>query len=139
MKNIIIGILLVAVIFLGYFMVVTLADKSQEPKGSVARVSEYFATTTTNNLADLAVLQSTRGTLGSVVVTLTGTDDYTLYNATTSNVNLRTGNVGTSSLLQIVIPASIAAGTYTFDTVFDTGILIDYGTNPASSTITYRP
>jgi len=126
------------VVFLGYFMVVTLADKSQEPTGSVARVSEYFATTTPE-VADLTVIQSTRGTLGSVVVTKTGTTDTIIYNATTSDVTKRTGNIATSSLLQIFIPASIAAGTYTFDAIFDAGILIDYGTNSASSTITYRP
>ncbi len=83
-------------------------------------------------------MQSGPATLGSVVITGAAAGVINIYDATTSNVNLRTGNVPTSTILKATFPASAAAGTYTFDTTVTNGLYVSIlGTMP-TTTITYR-
>lgn len=105
--------------------------------GSVNIANDYHATTTTIFQSG-AVLSSNPGTLGSVIITLTGTAPLTIYDATTSNVNLRA--LATSSLPVLAsFPASPTVGTYTFDEAVYNGLVLSLGSGTiASSTITYR-
>lgn len=110
-----------------------------QPLGSVGG-SPYNATSTAGiyALADI-VLQEGYGTLGSVIVTGANTTAFEIYNATTTDKNKRTGQKATSSIFMAAIPASLAVGTYTFDTVFTDGLLIDVTTaGTGSTTITWK-
>jgi len=110
--------------------------------GSVQRSGEYHSTSTgsyTSLLTNPVVaLKSGVGTLGSVTITGANTGVMHFFNATTTDVNDRTGNLSTSSIWLGSIPASTAAGTYTFDTVFFDGLFVEIVGTPPTSTITFR-
>lgn len=108
--------------------------------GSVSQGSEYIATTTRNQIGtqmtsgqSLTPLTNTSGALGSVVVTGTGTGVINIYDSTTTNAH---SDYPTYLLAQI--PASIAAGTYTFDARYVHGLVVEIVGTAATSTITYR-
>ena len=100
----------------------------------------YNATTTPQGAVFVdSLIRTGQGTFGGLLVTLAGTNVYNIFDATTTNVNLRTGNKATSTIFMATIPASLAAGTYKFDTVFTDGLYLDFvsGTT-GSSTILWR-
>jgi len=113
--------------------------------GSVNVTAEYTATSTAGStgygatITGSQIIRSGAGTLGSVVITGANTGIVNIYNATTSNVSKRTGQPATSTILIASIPASAAAGTYTFDVTFSTGLYVDLisGVMP-TTTITFR-
>lgn len=109
---------------------------------SVLRGGEYHATTTNSftvggGPTEKALLTEP-GTLGSVVITGANSGTINLYDATTSNINARTGNLATSAILVASFPASAAAGTYTFDGVVVNGLYLSVAGTAPTSTITYR-
>jgi len=138
-KDIIIISAIVSVITVSFIL---FANKKGLNLGSVQQTGEYHSTTTTSTygFSDLTVLKGEGGTLGSIVVTKAGTTEMNLYNATTSDITKRTGNIATSSLLLAHIPASPTVGTYVFDTIFTNGLLISVGQKStlSTTTITYR-
>lgn len=116
---------------------------------SVGVTDEYIATSTAANgylgaFTTGRLLRSGYGTLGSVVITGANSGVVSFYNATTTDINKRLGNTSTSSIHLATIPASAAAGTYTFDVIYTDGLFVDR--NPQdlgggafpTSTITYR-
>lgn len=108
-------------------------------QGSTARGSEYQGTTTTTGSFQPEILvQNLGGTLGSVVVTGAAAGVINIYDATTSNISLRTGQVSSSSILIATLPASAAAGTYTFDRLFFNGLYVSVVGVIPTTTITYR-
>lgn len=128
-----------------------LAGKSQPTFGSIMDGQQYFSTTTssvagttwTEPVAVTGTTSVRSGTLGSVIITKqTQLTTLNIYDATTTNVNLRTGNVATSSIILASFASSTPVGTYTFDLVYKTGLLIDPtpigGNMVASSTVTWR-
>lgn len=117
----------------------------QDNFGSVSVSSEYHATSTAANsvfgatITNDTLVVSGPGTLGSVVITGANTGVINIYNATTTNVSQRTGNTATSTILLASIPASAAAGTYTFDLLFTDGLFVDLnGGIMPTTTITFR-
>ena len=120
--------------------------------GSVAQSNEYHATTTYQNMGlsepvGVINLASTtgdiyavkRGSLGSLVVPLLAATSFDIYDATTTNILQRDPSMTTNSIRLASFPASVAAGTYTFDEVYYNGLLVQFnGTNFPSTTITYR-
>lgn len=128
--------------------IVVLAVIAQKPKTTEASArpgDEYQATSTAPSSAyGATVTASTRikagyGALGSVIILGANTGVVNIYNATTSNVLARTGQKATSTILIASIPASAAAGTYTFDAEVTDGIYLDLVSgNMPTSTITYR-
>lgn len=118
-------------------------SKSPQSFGSVGVGSSYQATTSsTGRFTVPANLTSSttaaNGTLGSIVITGAAAGVINIYDATTTNINLRTGQTATSSILIASFPASTAAGTYTLDENFYTGLIYDVvGTMP-TTTVTYR-
>lgn len=106
--------------------------------GSAPVGESYVATTTGTGLASIATLKTGFGQLGSVVVTKTDTGTVTLYNATTSNINLRTGKLATSTITLATFPTGATVGTYQFDLQFTDGLLVVTTGNPASSTILWK-
>lgn len=113
--------------------------------GSVSVTSEYIATSTAQSSAYGALitgdkyLVTGKGTLGSVVILGANTGIINIYNATTSSILKRASTKATSTILIASIPASMAAGTYTFDVQFTDGLFIDLvsGIMP-TTTVTYR-
>lgn len=119
--------------------------KTDTADASVAQGSEYQATTTAANSVYGArtvggLIKTGRGMLGSVVITGANTGIINVYDATTTDVNLRTGNLATTSIHIASLPASLVAGTYVFDTAFSHGLYFDLvaGGSMPTSTVTYR-
>lgn len=112
--------------------------------GSVSVSSEYVATSTAANtvyggFTTGRLIKSGYGTLGQVTITGANTGIVNIYNATTTNVNLRAGNKATSTILIASIPASAAAGTYVFDAQFTDGLFLDLNSGiMPTTTVTYR-
>lgn len=130
-------------ITLTIFALVLVATRNQTKTvdASVAFGNDYQATTTdaTWTTAIPKVLDASNGSLGSVVITTVGTGSLTLYDATTTNINLRTGNTATSTITLANFAITTSLGTYTFDRSFFNGLIVVWtGTNNASTTITYR-
>ena len=129
-------------LLMGGVVALTVQDLSL---GSVDVSSEYTATSTAEaatygaGITATAQVKTTGGTLGSVVVTGAATGIVNLYDATTSDATLRASSKATSTLLLVSLPASLAAGTYTFDVRFRDGLLLDLesGVMP-TTTITFR-
>ena len=114
----------------------------EQMKGGVAE--DYNATSTAADAIYGAftgdrVLKTSWGTFGSVVVTGANTGVVNFYNATTSDITKRTNNKATTTLLIASLPTSLVAGTYTFDAIFTSGLLLELenGIMP-TTTILYR-
>lgn len=117
---------------------------------SVSDVSEAYLSTTTpyagqiNGVGGVVLLKgnttgNANGVLGSVVVTggpKGGT--IALYDATTSDVTKRLGNLSTSSITLVEIPAGTASTTYVLDSNFNTGLLLVTTGSVATTTITWK-
>lgn len=110
----------------------------QASYGSVPQTNEYSATTTDALSVAERTLRKGYGSLAQVTITGDNTGLMTLYNATTSNVNLRTGQKATSTIIIADFPASAPEGTYTFDAVFTDGLLLVTSGAAATSTVTWR-
>lgn len=111
------------------------------------QVGHQYQSTTTPQIsagrnicpARVGMASSTTGELGSVVITKPGTGAFTVYDATTTNINLRSASQSTSSLILADFPSSPVAGTYTFDVEFKRGLLVDFtAATVSTSTVTYR-
>ena len=138
MKDFIYKLLVVALVFgLGY----AISSLQSKPKvlGSIGDGFGYNATTTsTGRFTADTVLKSTGGQLGSIVVTGAATGVIELYDATTTAITSRSAAFASSSILVASLPASTAAGTYTFDRELKYGLVISIvGTMP-TTTVTYR-
>ncbi len=99
---------------------------------SYANSNVYGATTTPGKI------KGGYGSVGSVVITGAAAGLMNFYDATTTDATKRDVTQATSSILLFSIPASLVAGTYTFDVAFGRGLIVDIvGTFP-TSTVTYR-
>lgn len=80
-----------------------------------------------------------RGTLGSVVVTKAGDAAFDLIDATSTRALSDLGQFATNTQILASIPASLAAGTYTFDVNYKYGLLLEVSAgDTGTSTIMYR-
>lgn len=126
--------------------VVSIASATTQPVAlkSVPVGSEYHATTTDANWSgattNYKVLNTGSGTFGSVVISKSTIATITVYDATTTDSNQRTGNMASSTLVLADIAASASTGTYTYDIGYRYGLLVVVSTagGIASSTITFR-
>jgi len=111
----------------------------EQSLGSVTFGNEYKGTTLVPSSATGAALADYQSSLGSVIITGATGGALNIYNATTTNYNLRTGQTATSSLERIAsFTLNQAVGTYTFDTTATIGIVYEWTGSIATSTITYR-
>ena len=140
-KTLLYGAIVLAILALMYLLVTPV----YRTEASVSVTNEYNATTTAVSNMYGATVSSSRmikpgyGSLGSVIITGATAGIFNLYDATTSDVTKRTNNLATSTLLIASFPASVAAGTYTFDVVFVNGLFVDIqSATVATSTITFR-
>ena len=136
MKNIIIGIVIALVVVVGYGFVTGSKTVVVNPVGSSIGNNPFNSL----NISDGSLtnqLKTRFGTLGSVVITKAGAGEINIYNATTSNVNLRA--LATSSLQVLAtFPDSVVAGTYNFNIVATDGILVVLEATKPVGTITYK-
>lgn len=133
--------IIVAAVALVY---VSLWTNQRSFASTISESSDYTATSTAASAIYGATIvgksfKSGSGSFGSVIITGANTGVMNFYNATTSDVNLRTGNKATSTILLASIPASAAAGTYIFDVQYTNGLLLvlESGLMP-TTTISYR-
>lgn len=123
------GVLVAVLAVLGTISLLPEDNGAPPVFGGVTQGNEYNATSTAANsllggqTLSINVLKTGQGSLGSVVITGADTGVLNFYNATTTNVNLRTGQKATTTILIASFPASTAAGTYVFDAVFTDGLL----------------
>lgn len=129
---------LLIIVLLAGFLIVEIGKFNQEKVGSVGVTSEYNSTTTPYSTnANCFTLKKGTGTFGSLVLTSSPSWSINFYDATTSAVTLRAA--ATSSLPVLAsFPASATVGTYTFDSVFYTGLLACYPNGVSTSTPTWR-
>src|SRR3990167_1157347 len=112
----IMGTLGAIALFLGGLNVQT---KPNPALGSVSVSNEYNATSTKNaftgssTIPNYYALKTVGGSLGSVIITGANTGTINLYDATTT-----IPNTAWATTTLVSIPASTAAGTYTFDINF---------------------
>jgi hypothetical protein len=107
----------------------------QQTLSGVSVGSEYNATTTramTGGVALAApafrtIVSDSRATLGSVVIASTTAATIRLWNATSTTDSASTSIAS--------FPASVAAGTYTFDSIADRGLIVELGTGFAGDYI----
>ncbi len=116
--------------------------------GASGEVSNQYQSTTTSAVADLTNLcparvgqaSSTTGVLGSVNVLVVG-GALEIFDATTTNANLRSAEQSTSTIRLAPWTNAPVAGSYHFDIEFKRGLLVDYtstGAGVSSTTISYR-
>lgn len=123
--------------------------KESKVLGSVT-VGNGYQSTTTPTVADRTNLcpagftaSSTVGVLGSVVIMGENTGELIIYDATTTD-NTKRVSAATSSLVLAQVPqikgvTATTTGTFTFDSIFTRGLLVDHtGNNTPTTTITYR-
>jgi hypothetical protein len=113
---------------------------SKKADASLADSSQAYESTTTRTAitgvpyTQLTYISQGFGTLGSVVITGANTGVINIYDATSTVTNTQ---LGTTTLA--VIPASMAAGTYTFDVRYNRGLVIEVvGGLAPTSTITWK-
>lgn len=112
--------------------------------GAVVTGSEYTSTSTAQNSVYGAItgpgrIKSGFGSLGTIVITGANTGIINLYDATTTDVTKRTGNVATSTILIASIPSSLVAGDYVYDVSLSYGLYLDLVSgNMPTTTISYR-
>lgn len=124
-----------------------LSTRQEKVFGSV-RVGDQYQSTTTPTVADRTNLcpaiagngraSSTTGLLGSVNVLSAGTGAMVIYDATTTNASLRSSDQATTTLILADYPTGFATTSNHFDIEFKRGLLVDYTTGVATSTISYR-
>lgn len=107
---------------------VTTADYSTTTNG----------TTWTTNVPKL--IKTGPGTFSKVLITKSSNSEIYVYDATTTNVNLRTGNKATSTILLAQFGQGATSGTYNFNSQFGSGLTIEVisSVGIASSTITWQ-
>ena len=124
--------------------VVAFRDESSVVSAATIQGNDYQATTTAGSsiygsFTSGRLIKTGYGALGTVIITGANSGILNFYDATTTDITLRTGNKATSSILIASLPASLAAGDYVFDIALSTGLYVDLvsGTMP-TSTIAYR-
>ncbi len=124
-----------------FALVLTFSHTPSKVEGSVAFGNDYFGTTTDQTWTTLVpkVVKSVGGSLGSVTITTAGTGSLFLYDATTTDITLRTNGTATSTITLAAFQITTTVGTFTFDRSFGNGLIAVWvGSNNASTTITYR-
>lgn len=136
-------ILSVAFLILVIGAVSLVLTKPWQTFGSVEVGHEYIATSTrtivgTNNLANFQRLDCPSA-LARVTVTGDNAGTIRLWDATTTNINLRDSSQSSSTLRRFEIAGSAPENTYDFDAVLRYGLVYELiGTEAPTSTIACR-
>jgi hypothetical protein len=128
----------ITIVLLVILIGITWYKNAPNPMGSISLGSSYKSTTTSSAVVN-PVIKTEGGTLGSVILAITGTAPLTIYDATTTDATKRTITATSSLRVLAYFGASPTVGTYTFDSEFYYGLLASWGSGTiASTTITYR-
>lgn len=140
--KIVIGLVIVAL------LVLSQGDKNNSVVGSIDDGGAYTSTTTDSSwntpaqsTSRFKLLKTGPGILGSILINNETAGSFTLYDATTTATTTRmlteAGAIATSTLAKVY--ASMAEGTYVYDTAFTWGLIAEFqSSNVASSTITFK-
>lgn len=136
-SSLVYGVIVLAI--LAFVYLIGTSQKIDKVEASTIMGNDYQATTTfAASVPLIRQIKSTAGSLNSVNITGKNTGLLTFYNATTSDITKRTGQVATSSILIADFPTNAPEGTYTFDAEFSNGLLMIGSGAIATSTVTYR-
>lgn len=127
------GIIIIALLA---FIAFKPEKKEEATLGSVQIGNEYQKTFIKASDADSKVISTRRGALGSVIINADGAAKINLYDATTTNANLRAGATSTLPLLAS-LEESIT-GVYTFDAFTKNGLVVAFNGTKGTTTITWR-
>jgi hypothetical protein len=134
---VVISFLVVVLLAVGVFAGFKLKGRLEQV-GSVTVGNEYKATTTPYyaGWTDQKVYVGA-GTFGSVIITKAGNSEFLILDATTTANKI--DHFATTTKTLAAISAGTSAGTYTFDTPFNDGLVIEVISGTlGSSTITFR-
>lgn len=128
------------------FLVALLGGGVAENKLGGVAVGDQYLSTTTPTVADrtnlcparVGMASSTTGLLGTVNIMSGGTGELLIIDATTTNVALRTDNRSTTTLVLAHYQTGAGTTSQVFDVAFTRGLLVDYTTGVASTSISYR-
>jgi hypothetical protein len=119
-------------------------QEARVAQGATIQGNDYQATSTGaastyGAFTGSRLIKTGYGSFGNVVVTGANTGIVNFYDATTTDITLRTGNKSTSSILITTLPASMAANDYIFDVALSNGLYLELvsGIMP-TTTVTYR-
>lgn len=133
-------VLLTFAITLSVFVLVFVATRNKVPTAyaSVAYGNDYHSTTTVQaitgvSLPRYSLLQTGNGTFGSIIITGANTGVINIYDGTTTSNH---SDSATTTLASF--PASTAAGTYTFDSQYYKGLIVEIIGVAPTSTVTFR-
>lgn len=113
--------------------------RPSDTHASVSQGSSYKSVVTATALQNSGALNTTAGTLGSVVITGAAAGTFELYDATTTDVTKRAASLATSTLRRLAsFPTNAAVGTYTFDSEYYFGLVVAFTSTQGTTTITYR-
>ncbi len=147
LQGLLAGLVVILAAIVGYSMVPSVqphnafgsvAVSNEYQRVNLATSAAYGATSTPQRSGITGNLKTGVGALGSVVITGAAAGAMNFYDATTSDVTRRTGNTPTSTILLASLPLSVAAGTYTFDVEFRTGLIVDLVGVQPTTTVTFR-
>jgi hypothetical protein len=136
----IIGVCVGSILLVTFILAGRYASEEKRAGASIPDGQAYVGTTTKaadgTALANYSVLKGGPGVFGSVVITGANTGVMYFFDATTTDKTVRT-NQSTTTLA--TIPASAAAGTYTFDVQANYGIVYQLVSGVApTGTVTTR-
>lgn len=139
-KTLTVSLVLIVAMMFGALMVLV---QTPWKAGASVGPDSYNSTTTPNVAGSLILLKTGFGTLGSVIVTGPRVGNFQLINATTSDVNKRTGKLATSTLLIADFPQTTpgnatSTGTHTYDVAFTDGLLFVGSGSVSTTTITWK-
>jgi hypothetical protein len=139
-------------LFLGLLVIAIFATasaifsmNSSKALGSVAVGNENLATTTgagggfTGSVA--GIVSNSAGvslTLSQIYIAAPTVGIIEIYDATTTDVNARSGNIASSTLLKAVIPAGTGTSSIPYDIRLNYGLQVVFKGTNSSTTVMYR-
>jgi hypothetical protein len=106
--------------------------------GSVNQGNAYKSITTTATTSVAYMVKKGAGNLGSIIITTLGAGNIVFYDATTTVPTQRTTQATSSLRVVATVGTSQAAGTYTYDNEFYSGLMAVYSGVQGTSTVTFR-
>lgn len=131
----VVGITSLVILFvIGFYQ----KNQDENNVGSVAVGNSYKSMTNIGTTSRAYLVKSGSGTFGSVIISSIGTGQAIFYDATSTLPSKRTVTATSSLRVIAVVSASQAVGTYTYDSSYYDGLMVEYSGTQGTTTITYR-
>jgi len=144
-KKALLSLVITGALFVGFLVGLSYFRDSNQALGNVEIGGELVATTTGIGAGYPEAVKTftptatpVSGMLGSIFFTVPTISRVQVYDATTTNVSLRTGNIASSSLLLADFPAGTGTSTIPLNIRFRYGLTVVFNGTVSTSTITFR-